>query len=307
LTFKLESKAPVLMKEGDQMGEVSTPLQSSDDEATQAGIEKIHFTTFTNAAKNLECQVQWDQTAPTVVEVVPNGAAERQGVRKGDRILQVNGTETEGLSREQLLPILRQRPLTFKLESEAPVLMKEGDQMSKVCTLSESSESDDEENQAGLERIQYVETFTEAVKELAFEVEWIQPAPVVVEVGPDGAAERRGIRAGDRILEVNGAETEGLSREQLLPILRQRPLILKLECKVPIAMKESDQLSEISTHTLSETGVADESDSEECDALSSSSDALDIPSPWLPLSWQSQQPTSAMMQPLDFNRCPNVY
>merc|ERR1719240_1710410 len=83
--------------------------------------------------------------------------------------------------------------------------------------------------------------FLESVKKLEFEVEWRQPAPIVVRVVPNGAAERHGIRAGDCIVQLNSVETTQQTREDLLPILRQRPLNLKLERKA-MAEKEKPYL-----------------------------------------------------------------
>jgi hypothetical protein len=74
--------------------------------------------TFTEEVEKLECNVEWDQLGglPIVFKVVPKGAAERHGIQAGDRILQINETKTQGQSREQLLPLLQQRPLTLELQ-----------------------------------------------------------------------------------------------------------------------------------------------------------------------------------------------
>lgn len=74
--------------------------------------------TFTEEVEKLECNVEWDQLGglPIVFKVLPKGAAERHGIQAGDRILQINETKTQGQSREQLLPLLQQRPLTLELQ-----------------------------------------------------------------------------------------------------------------------------------------------------------------------------------------------
>jgi len=283
--------------------------QPQADSVAQTGLERVRFITFTKVVKTLECEIQWGSRAhgirfmglqcPIVVQVVPNGAADCHGMRAGDRILEINNMETEGLSRQQLLPILQQRPLTLKLESKSPLVMTTGDQISMINTISMSPRtSEDTAIQAGSERIRFT-TFTEADGTLQCKVQWDQPAPIVVELAPDGGAQRHGISAGDLILEVNGIETEGLSREQLLPLLQQRPLTLKLESdpyffhnklryeqsevmqiasivelQRSLLMKEGDDISEMSTHTLSDTGAFQLSDAEDSDAQSRSSESL---------------------------------
>lgn len=74
-------------------------------------------------------------------------------------------------------------------------------------------------------------TFTEEVEKLECNVEWDQLGglPIVFKVVPKGAAERHGIQAGDRILQINETKTQGQSRKQLLPLLQQRPLTLELQ------------------------------------------------------------------------------
>jgi len=72
-------------------------------------------------------------------------------------------------------------------------------------------------------------SFDEQVLELGFTVAWAQPSPVVDQVRPNLAAEQRGVRVGDSLLAFNGVSTEGKTREQLLPFLKERPLIIQLK------------------------------------------------------------------------------
>uniref|UniRef100_A0A7S4PYD4 PDZ domain-containing protein n=2 Tax=Alexandrium monilatum TaxID=311494 RepID=A0A7S4PYD4_9DINO len=71
--------------------------------------------------------------------------------------------------------------------------------------------------------------FEEGVKRLEFEVEWKEGQPSVGTVKPKGEAARRGIISGDRLVEIAGAKTTGKGREELLPLLKTRPLLLKID------------------------------------------------------------------------------
>lgn len=71
--------------------------------------------------------------------------------------------------------------------------------------------------------------FDNEVKRLEFEVAWKDQQPEVGTVRPGGEAERRGMVPGDRIVEIGGVNTMGKGREQLLPLLKGRPLLLKVD------------------------------------------------------------------------------
>mmetsp|Transcript_73365 Transcript_73365/g.184991 ORF Transcript_73365/g.184991 Transcript_73365/m.184991 type:complete len:574 (-) Transcript_73365:213-1934(-) len=71
--------------------------------------------------------------------------------------------------------------------------------------------------------------FDEQVKRLEFEVEWSEVQPSAGKVKPSGEAERRGLICGDRIVEIGGTKTSGKGREELLPALKGRPLMIKVD------------------------------------------------------------------------------
>lgn len=71
--------------------------------------------------------------------------------------------------------------------------------------------------------------FSESVPRLEFEVEWKGNPPMVGRTKPGGAAEVRGIMTGDLISEVNGVSTADRSRDELLPMLKHRPLLLSVD------------------------------------------------------------------------------
>jgi hypothetical protein len=112
----------------------NNPPRTLEDEAMRTLEEKDRVLTWTSPsgrrveldiirnlifATNLDCGVQWGHGAPVVIDVAPDGVAQRHGILEGDIILQINGVETEGKGRSQLLDILQQRPLTLKLGRNA--------------------------------------------------------------------------------------------------------------------------------------------------------------------------------------------
>jgi membrane-associated protease RseP (regulator of RpoE activity) len=92
---------------------------------------------------SLQCAVEW-KDPPLVAKVVRNGAAERRGIREGDRILELNGTETDGKSRAELLPLLGQRPLTIKVERTVTNVEKEADTSGKPMSPAVPAEFDED-------------------------------------------------------------------------------------------------------------------------------------------------------------------
>eukprot|EP00929_Paragymnodinium_shiwhaense_P003596 TRINITY_DN104196_c0_g1_i1.p1 TRINITY_DN104196_c0_g1~~TRINITY_DN104196_c0_g1_i1.p1 ORF type:complete len:501 (-),score=112.36 TRINITY_DN104196_c0_g1_i1:59-1561(-) len=77
-------------------------------------------------------------------------------------------------------------------------------------------------------------TFDASAARLEFDVEWIDPEPRVGEVNEGGAAHQRGIMKGDIITEIRGTPTSGRSRADLLPLLKARPLYMKLRRALPL-------------------------------------------------------------------------
>lgn len=74
--------------------------------------------------------------------------------------------------------------------------------------------------------------FDETVTHIGLQVEWAEPMPVVAAVKLGGEADQRGIHLGDSIARVNGADAAGKARNEILQMLKARPLVLELERKV---------------------------------------------------------------------------
>mmetsp|Transcript_45539 Transcript_45539/g.97642 ORF Transcript_45539/g.97642 Transcript_45539/m.97642 type:complete len:493 (+) Transcript_45539:63-1541(+) len=71
--------------------------------------------------------------------------------------------------------------------------------------------------------------FGEDVKKLGFEVLWETEWPSVLKVLAGGSAEAAGVAAGDVIYAINGTCTQGRSRDEMMPLLKIRPLELQLK------------------------------------------------------------------------------
>eukprot|EP00931_Biecheleriopsis_adriatica_P065678 TRINITY_DN40172_c0_g1_i1.p1 TRINITY_DN40172_c0_g1~~TRINITY_DN40172_c0_g1_i1.p1 ORF type:complete len:483 (+),score=141.02 TRINITY_DN40172_c0_g1_i1:72-1520(+) len=79
--------------------------------------------------------------------------------------------------------------------------------------------------------------FGEHVKRLGFEVLWELERPSVGNVQPGGEAESAGLISGMVLTEINGTATLGRARDELMPLLKVRPLELVLDTgrKAPTA------------------------------------------------------------------------
>jgi len=222
---------------------------------------------------------------------MPGGAAQQRGVRHDDLLLEINGSSTLHRSREELMPLLRSRPLQLvlargedanalqaqtgpplekmPLAPEFPMLQwmpamefthraSEGEMpltpRSPVedCIDGAAPASHSPMREAAVEALatatpemclppaatlvpyggaepHLVALFDENVAVLGFEVRWNEPQPMVGHILPGGAAHQNGVRPGDVLVEINGADTWGQNRENLMPLLKMRPLRIGLE------------------------------------------------------------------------------
>ncbi|CAE7249123.1 lsg1 [Symbiodinium microadriaticum] len=70
-------------------------------------------------------------------------------------------------------------------------------------------------------------TFGEEVQQLGFRINWSGERPSIESI-QEGAAYQSGIREMDTILSINGTDTQRQTRDDLLPLLRERPLQLSM-------------------------------------------------------------------------------
>jgi len=82
------------------------------DQVTLA--EEPFVKVFGEEVKHLGLRVQWSAQRPTILRVDEGTAAQTVGICPGDLLLAINDTTTEGRTREELLPLLRHRPLTLQ-------------------------------------------------------------------------------------------------------------------------------------------------------------------------------------------------
>jgi len=272
----------------------SGPHASEECSHQDAGLVVL----FDEQVGSLGFEVCWGGQWPRVRHLMPGGAAQQVGVRHDDALLEINGSSTLHRSREELIPLLRSRPLqlvlareeaagalqtrtgppldTVPLLPEFPVLQwmpgmetthrtSEGEMpltpRSPVdnCTAAAAPASQSPMREAAGETsaketqvmglpfaaasaaaaaalVPYggaephlVTIFEENVAVLGFEVRWTTPRPIVGHILPGGAAHQRGIRPGDVLIEINGADTWSHDREILMPLLKARPLRIGLE------------------------------------------------------------------------------
>jgi len=73
-------------------------------------------------------------------------------------------------------------------------------------------------------------TFEEDVAQLGFEVYWVaDQLPVIGRVWPGGAADARGVHSGDNLVACNDMSVQGRTRQEVLQVLRHRPLQLRMQ------------------------------------------------------------------------------
>ncbi|CAE6923882.1 cac [Symbiodinium natans] len=87
------------------------PIGLEEVSLSEAPFVKI----FGEEVKHLGLRVMWSAERPTIQRVDEGTAAQVVGICPGDLLLAINETETAGRPREELLPLLRLRPLRLQL------------------------------------------------------------------------------------------------------------------------------------------------------------------------------------------------
>jgi regulator of sigma E protease len=133
-----------------------------------------------------------DEAKPIVGEVAPSSVAAQAGLRKGDEIRSINGA-----------PVVGQRDVVFDLldamssRGDAALSVRGSDGGSRIATLSVPDSA---------QRIHLTEP-AELFRGLGFEF-WLPPVPPVLGVvASEGPAARAGLKAGDRIVSIDGTPT----------------------------------------------------------------------------------------------------
>lgn len=191
--------------------------------AAEAGGQERFEVAFDAKVKKLGFEALWDEEFPVVGALKPDGAAVRCGVLEGDVMLEINGTSTQGKTRDELMPSLKSRPLRITLGR-----VRQGLQT-----------GDEAPGSGGQERERIEVAFDVKVKKLGFEALWDDEFPAVGALKPDGAAMRCGVKEGDVMLEINGSSTQGKTRAELMPVLTSRPLVITLGRVRQVAVGDS--------------------------------------------------------------------
>merc|ERR1719215_362513 len=69
-------------------------------------------------------------------------------------------------------------------------------------------------------------TFDKSIQRLGFELDFSGVEPRIFNIDAGGEAHKRGIKTGAVIQKVNGTDTAGKDRDELMPLMQGRPLTL---------------------------------------------------------------------------------
>lgn len=174
---------------------------------------------FEPDVQRLEFEVQWDTMPmpPKVGKVVPEGEADRRGVLQGDRIVGCNGVMTLVFPRQDLLPLLKSRPLMLSLE-----------RITEVDPLAPEVEFD-----ADLEGLDDGDHGMKLV--------WRNSIPTIAAVEPGSAAWAAGLLPGDAIHALDGQTSLGFSEASLHVALRWRDVELTVRRRPMSAAEQQDR------------------------------------------------------------------
>jgi len=183
-----------------------------DDHGVKAtgNMFRFHFN-FDASAEKLEFELTWKTRAdgeriePGVGSVDQGGQAHRRGVLTGDAIVACNGNATAGKVRQEVIPLLKERPLLLKVNR----------------TLRAQS------------RVELKAEFGVETKGLGIKLSESMSPPYIADVLGDSAAEIKGLIKGDVLVALNGREPPQ-NGDELRQRLKERPLVITI-CRMPVS------------------------------------------------------------------------
>lgn len=191
-------------------GEQAAPLASGhaagiSPKAHGGGLVFRFHAFFDNDVKRLEFEVAWKDQQPEVGTVRPGGEAERRGLVPGDRIVEIGGVSTMGKGREQLLPLLKGRPLLLKVDRDSRDLSQQKEPYKQIeIKLSSAGEP------AG------------------FDLHRLGQLLVVRSVSQSSASLAAGIIEGDAIVALDGNDVTRAAPEALFAAIQEQPRTLTI-------------------------------------------------------------------------------
>ncbi|XP_060945170.1 Na(+)/H(+) exchange regulatory cofactor NHE-RF3 [Limanda limanda] len=152
------------------------------------------------------------------------GPAELAGMKDGDRILRVNGTFTDALSHSVVVDLVRNSgtSCTFHILNEAPYKQAkaEGENLSSPQSTSVANGvANGVAKQAPNPKLCYLLKSSSGYG-FSLRSDKSQPGLFMTEVIPGGVADGAGVKANDRLLEVNGENMEDSTHDQAVDKIR---------------------------------------------------------------------------------------
>eukprot|EP00933_Yihiella_yeosuensis_P047037 TRINITY_DN42689_c0_g1_i1.p1 TRINITY_DN42689_c0_g1~~TRINITY_DN42689_c0_g1_i1.p1 ORF type:complete len:484 (-),score=101.32 TRINITY_DN42689_c0_g1_i1:122-1573(-) len=165
---------------------------------------------FDESIKRLEFEVAWKDQQPAVGNVKPGGEAESRGLVPGDRLVKIGGVRTTGKGRDDLLPVLKQRPLLLEVDREARTADPQEPHIKLELTLCQNSD-------------------------IGIQVQRRGNMPVVSTLQSSSAAWSAGVLEGDAIMQVDSKDVTGASEESVLQSLKEGAQRITI-CRRPLGM-----------------------------------------------------------------------
>jgi len=98
--------------------DVGSPRAEVPEDSSEAESTEAFYRTFGLDVEQLGFRIAWN-ALPSVQMLEEGSAAQACGLKNEDVILEINGMETEGKERSELLPKLKERPLELKIQRPA--------------------------------------------------------------------------------------------------------------------------------------------------------------------------------------------
>lgn len=195
-----------------------TPMQQSDAQfCFEVSVEDARETLGLTPAT-------WLPNPVKVASVIPKQAAAQQGATPGDQVMTVTGEDIQGMLRPDIVAALRDQPLTLGLVHRSPKaknLPVDTRQRKTSSILDDSVVAP-----SGFYDL-YCSRWDKVLGLLPGT--WPPGAVVIDAIVAGSVADNRGVRAGDKLMQVDGELVQSMEQQELVDALRRRPVLLRLK------------------------------------------------------------------------------